>query len=220
MAYKRKRTTRRSARRVKRKVARIPRSINLGASFTRSWFEGNWVFDTAATSGFWRTIRPTFGDVPNWTEYRNLFDMYKVHSIKVTIHPRYLYATQPANSATGPATNQMYLTYVTDTDHDFSYVPTGIYSSGTYNTLLEKAGSRCKTVALNKPRSFTFTPKIVEDFGGAFHMAKMPWMNTQTFSTLYGAHLFMHDYAFSALNGGDFGVDIQYTFKFSMKGQN
>lgn len=208
-------------RKMWRKPSRALTSTNRGVTFTRSFWSSNWAFDPATLNGFWRVFRPSFSDIPNYIDYRSLFDMYKVTKVTVTLHPRITMLTQPQNSGTGPASNQMYVTYATDTEHDFAYNPSGTYQSTNYNSFLERMGSRAKTRVFNKPVKFTFKPRIIDDFGGGFTMKPCPWLNSSIMSTvLYGAHVWLHDYAFGALNAQQFGADVQYTLHFACKGQN
>lgn len=205
-------------------MVRVPRAISnasRGVSFKRSFFVENWGFSPAATSGFWKKLAPSFTDLPNSSEYLVLFDMYKVNGIKVTFHPRNSLVQAPDNQSAGVYNNQFYITYAAETEHDYSLIPTGTYGASNYNSFLEKMGSKVRTKPMTKPVSLYFKPRVIDDLGGGINMKRCPWLNTSMASTiLYGAHVWLHDYAFGALNNQQFGVDIQYTFYFQCKGYN
>lgn len=195
-------------------------TVARGVSFTRTFFKDSWAFSSASTSGFWRKIVPSLSDVPNSAEYIALFDQYKVTRIKITLHPRYGEVYAAVGSSTN-VQNQMYLTYSTDAQHDYTYSPGGTYNSANYNSFLEHMGNRSKTVPFKNPVSFSWKPRVIDDMGGGVNMKVCPWVDTSTSTMLlYGCHLWMHDYNFGSLNATQFGCDIQYTFYFQCRGDN
>lgn len=224
IAAKRRRTYRK--RNMAKRVTTLKKyvsSANRGVSFKRTWFSTIWDFNTAAVTGFWQTFRPRFTDIPNSSEYVSLFDQFKVTGVKVTFHPRWLNVNMPANITTSTLGNpQFYMTYLKSMN-DFDWIPTGTYTSANYNAFLEEGGSSARTVALNKPVSVFFRPKILEDAGTlGVKMTTPPWMslNHGANTQFHGIHAFLHDYNFAGADAAGFGLDIQYTLYFQCKGQS
>jgi hypothetical protein len=178
---------------------------------------------TASTNGFWRRINVNFGNLPNNNEYSVLFDEFKITGVKVKFHPRITgVQTLSTASANLPITNnQFYLTYRKAVDKDVQG-PLGTYSSATYNRFLELAGPRVITRPLNRPISVFFRPKIIDPHGTQHSSTRTVTAGWQNFNTIqedhWGPQFFMHDYAFSNANSGQFGVDIQLTFYFTCRG--
>lgn len=229
MAYRRRSTNRRKLTYKRKRYARKARparsisTVNRGVSFKRTWFSTIWDFNTAAVTGFWQSFRPRFTDIPNSSEYISLFDQFKVTGVKVTFHPRWLNVNMPANITTSTLGNsQFYMTYC-KSSNDFDWTPTGTYTSANYNAFLEEGGSSARTVALNRPVSVFFRPKILEDAGTlGVKMTSPPWMslNHGANTQFHGIHAFLHDYNFSGSDTSGFGLDIQYTLYFQCKGQS
>lgn len=194
---------------------------NRGVSFKRIFFSTGWAFGTAATSDFWRKITPRFAELPNYLEYQSLFDEFKMTGIKVTFHPRFGSTFVGLNNAT-VQNNQMYIT-LSESTRDHEVVPSGSYSSATYNTFLEEFSSRSRTYKFDKPVSLYFKPTIYDETGTPFGTAhrKCPWMAIadSTQIRMHGMHAFIHDYNFTNVNAASFGCDIQYTFYFQCRGQ-
>lgn len=210
---------RKYTRRLKR-IARPISTANRGVSFKRTWFSTAWPFGTATTDGFWRKFNCTLAQCPNYLEYVALFDEYKITGVKVTFHPRNGMVQAPAQG-TGLAinNNQFYITTSTS-KRDYGLVPSGTYSSSTYNGMLEELGASARTKPLTKPVSIFYKPTIYSDEGGGVNMKKFPWIQTNIVDVAcHGAHAFIHDYNFSNLNAQTMGVDIQYTMYFQCRGQ-
>lgn len=209
----------------KARPARAISTANKGVSFKRSWFSTSWAFGATTTNDFWRRFAPRFSEIPNYLEYANLFDEYKITGIKVTFHPRFGATNLPNNAANNTVgNNQMYITIANGTK-EYNLVPTGAYSSTTYNNFLEELGSKARTIKFDKPVSIYFKPHVFEEIGGAsgygYKQTRAGWFETATSlqPTMHGAHAFIHDYNFTNQNITGFGCDIQYTFYFQCRGQ-
>lgn len=229
MVYKKSTYRKRKPMMRKKKTWRSkPRAITTatkGVSFKRVFFSTAWAFGTTTTNDFWRRFVPRFSDIPNHLEYANLFDEYKVTGIKVTLHPRFGVVNQPQNSASGTVTNnQMYVT-IANANKEYELIPSGSYSSTTYNGMLEELGSKTRTYKFDRPISLYFKPNIFEEIGGAsgygYKHSSCPWLELKSGLNpmLHGMHAFIHDYNFTNLNVSGFGVDVQYTIYFQCRGQ-
>jgi len=209
----------------KARPTRALSTANKGVSFKRTFFVQNWAFGTTTTSDFWRRIVPRFSDMPNHLDYNAVFDEYKITGIKVTFHPRFGATNLPNNAANNTAgNNQMYIT-IANATKEYEYVPTGSYSSSTYNNFLEELGNKTRTIKFDKPVSLYFKPQIFEQVGGTsgygYKHSKAPWLElgTSLQPAYHGMHAFLHDYNFTNLQISGFGCDIQYTFYFQCRGQ-
>jgi len=209
-------------RRMMRKVPKPISTASRGVSFKRQFWSSSWAFSSASTAGFYRRLANSFSNMPNWAEYSNLFDEFKITGIKWTFHPRFGEGILQTQLNAGPVTNQMYFDLVTDTKSDPTIVPAGTYSSSTYNTFLEK-NANVKVHKFDRPVSLFYRPKIaVETVTGLLEMRDPGWLTIQNNSGYvhYGGWAFFHDYAFGALNAGANGCDIQVTYYFKCRGQN
>lgn len=220
-------STRRTKRRVMRRTKPLRALISTaskGVAFKRSFFVGNWAFGTTATSDFWRRFTPRFNEMPNHLEYNAVFDEYRITGIKITLHPRIGMVSYQQTATATPTTNQMYIT-IANATKEYEFVPTGTYSSATYNSMLEELGTKTRTIKFDRPVSLYFKPQIFEEVGGTsgygYKHVKAPWLQlgTSLQPSYHGMHAFIHDYNFTNLNAQQFGVDIQYTFYFQCRGQ-
>lgn len=193
-------------------------SITRGVSFKRTFFTQNWIWGTASTSSFWRSMTFAINTLPNFSEYAGLFDQYKLTRVKVTFHPRYLNTDSDVVGAT-PTTNQMYITCGPDTQSDPTYIPLGTYGSASYNSFLELAGDRVKTFLFNKPVSMWVKPMQWDSTNSRMMSPIWQSFNSAPGAAHYRCWAYIHDYGFSALNASQFGVDIQYTYYFQVRGQ-
>lgn len=219
-----RRTRRRTMRRSQPMRALIV-TANKGVSFKRTFFTTAWAFGTAATTDFWRRFTPRLSDMPNHLEFNAVFDEYKMTGIKITLHPRFAATNLPINAASSlVANNQMYIT-IANASKEYELVPTGTYSSATYNNMLEELGSKTRTYRFDRPISLYFRPQIFEEVGGTtgygYKHVKAPWLQlgTSLQPQYHGMHAFIHDYNFTNLNTFGFGCDVQYTYYFQCRGQ-
>lgn len=92
------------------------------------------------------SIQFTLSQVPNVTEFTNLFDCYRINGVKVKLMPR-------ANSAE-IGTNQGMIKLFSTIDYDDATVPTAITDLLQYETL--------KTTSSNREHTRYFKPKIAK----------------------------------------------------------
>lgn len=109
------------------------------------------IFYNGAISG--STVVDTFGaqyfrlvDIPNYTEFTNLFDMYRIDAVKITFMPR-------GNSAE-VGTNQGLVKFFSVIDYDDITTPTAI------NDLLQYENLKVTNTAKNHSR--TIRPKLAK----------------------------------------------------------
>lgn len=189
-------------------VCRLRRSI-------RTWKE-NWVFSTASTPGFRKYFAPTLADVSDNAQYIALFDEYRVNSITVTFVPRYGECVVPAYGTGSALNNQFYLTVGFDRVQE---VTAGAYGAATYNGTWQQCED-VKMFKLDKPVSYTYKPRIIDNASGAAKTVKMPWLMTAvTDSALIGIQAFIHDANFTGLSTSGFAVDVHYTFDIEFRGE-
>lgn len=213
----------RATRRVKRRVAvsrRMPRIPAL-VSFKRTVIlSPGWTWNTTTVAGFYRRITPALNLLPNFNEYQALFDEYRMNAIKITFHPRFQ-GTQSDTFAGAPSQNQFYMTTSIDKRSDPQFVPSGLYSSTTYNQMLEYQ-DKVKTFQCSKPFSvFIKKPTIQATVSTGNTKMKNPgWLSILDAGDMNWNSLwcFFHDYNFLGNNNASFGVDIQYTFYFQCRG--
>lgn len=229
MVYKRKRTSKRRMK--KRMTKRIPRtisSVSKGVYFKRSYWSIGWEWNPTTTAGFWRRPAPSISSLPDIADFQNMFDEYKMLGVKITLHPRFQSVTAPAAAVSGSLVyqNSPYLTYAIDTTSSPNYLPTGAYSSSTYNNMLEECNNP-KTRIFNKPISIYYKPKIQTDVtqGSSYSNSRMEspkWISFEngTQVPMWSTQLFIHDYNFNMTDTFQFSCDVHYTYYFLCRGQN
>lgn len=208
-SYKRKRYTRR--------LKRTPTTVGFGkpVSFKRTVYLSNWAFSSVSTNGFWRYNFMTFDAITNASEYKALFDQYKINGVKFQFRPRWSGAD--AQQTATPGQNMVYASIYHDPESDIT--PSGTYTSTTFNTFLENANGKVRTVKCDKPFSVYFKP-AVPDSGMVTNgrYLRSPWLSCLNASGLghRGFHLFLNDANFSASSSITF--DIIATVYFQMRG--
>lgn len=100
----------------------------------------------SSTLDVFSSIQFTLGQVPNVSEFTNLFDCYRINGVKVKLMPR-------ANSSE-IGTNQGMIKLFSAIDYDDATVPTAITELMQYENL--------KTTASNRDHSRYFKPKIAK----------------------------------------------------------
>lgn len=151
-------------------------------------------------------------------EFSNTFDAYKIERIRITFIPRYGGVTADAQLPAGaPTQNQFYLTIGLDRENQLT--PTGTYTSNTYNQFLENV-SAVKTVPLDKPFTYSFRPKILDQNNLSSSAIWAPFISCVTPNQFHlGLLAFVHDVNFVGLNNAVFGVDVIYDFDMTFRGQ-
>lgn len=183
-------------------MKRSPRNNIL--SVKRVWNWTTFVPSTASTAGFWQYIGFSTQSLPDWNQFTNVFDEFKVNALKFTFYPRYTevpIAGQP----------QVYITYVVDPTSLLT--PTGAYSRATYNTLLEQSGVRIKSG--NRPVTiYNKYPKMSDDINLNLSQKSInTWVNTNSGGNqIYkGFHLFFSDANFSGAGFASVSYDVTVT---------
>lgn len=204
---------------MKKAVARPSKQIP-EVSFTRTTWIANWDWSTVSVGGYYRAILPLFNQIQNYAEYTQLFNLYKIKGIKVTLLPRYGEVVAPASSTAGQTSynNQFYVTWGQQRGN--VVVPTGTYGSTTYNLMCENIYN-IRTQKLDKPVSYFFRPNIAQSVGvSGAEIIRAPWLSTTDGVDVshIGLLAFIHDANFAALEQPGFSLDLQYTFYFSCKG--
>lgn len=199
-----------------------PRKSIPEVSFQRTTWIATWDWNTTTTLGYYRAIVPNFSQIQNYAEYSQLFNLYKITGVKVTLLPRYGEVVAPSSSTAAQTSynNQFYLTW--GQQKGASLTPTGLYNSTTYNAMTENVVG-LRTVKLDGPKSYFFRPNISMSLGSTG--AEIVPSSKQWLSTTDGVDVphigilaFIHDANFAALEQPGFSVDLQYTFYFKCKG--
>lgn len=198
------------------KKQRVPRSIVPAKLFAkRTFYNGNWTFNTVTVDGYWRNYSFTFSQLPNVVEYTALFDEYKINAIKVTFRPAYdsVPSDAPAlNVNTGP---QSYAHIFVD---PAAVNPSGIYGAATLNSFLENDG--VKTYDTNKPFSVYFKPMIrdqVQGTGPNAEIRRSKYIRTtETGAVHTGFNMFLQQNNLST-NNTRISLDIFVTFYMTLK---
>lgn len=160
-------------------------------------------------------------DLPNGTEYTNLFDQYKLNAIKVTFRPRYdnFSGNDTVDTVLPGITNQQGTMLHIIKDPRDTTGPSGTYTSANFNTFCEKGGVRSYQGI--KPVTVYFKPMINQTIEGQ-NINRVPpkWINTNDYTAgtpvVYnGFHAFATDFNFNGSFGQGFDVFVTYymTFK-------
>lgn len=217
---------RRSIRRVTRgrivkrraRRMRVPRSLALrqnNLTLKRKFFLSSWVWATATTNDFWRYTTFTASQIPNFAELANVFDQYRINGLKYTFMPRY--DSVEASTATALGSPAAYAHVVIDPES--TVVPSGVYGSGTLNTLMEN--TKVKTYRLGRPFSVYFKPKcLMQSFGGGTAGSVISPRSNRTSDTAIehrGFHMYVHQNNFLASANGNIVLDTFVTVYLSLK---
>lgn len=210
----RKRATTRRMYRRSRLTRRSP-AYGPVTSFKRTVYLSNWAFSSVSTSGFWRYNFMTFDAITNSAEYKSLFDQYRINGVKFQFRPRWSGAD--AQQTATPGQNMVYASIYIDPESEIT--PAGTYMSTTFNTFLENANGKVRTVKCDKPFTVYYKP-AVPDSGMVTNgrYLKSPWLSMTNATSLghRGFHLFFNDANFSAASSITF--DIVATVYFQCRG--
>lgn len=230
MVYKRKRVSGkrirgRVAKRRTMNISRPRRSYKLGPvlQVKRTTYFGVWQIGSATTNDFWKYETFTAQSINNFTEFKNVFDEYKVNAIKVTYRPRvdnYAAASEVAGGGVAGSTGTPLCTMHTLVDPSSTLAPSGTASMVTLNTYLENQGIRTRT--LNKPVSVYYRPKCSDQlYGGSTtgRSVKGGWIKTFDDTVQYrGYHSFVSWPNFGTINTFTLpALDVFVTFYVSFR---
>lgn len=189
----------------------------------RKFWVQNWTPGTAATNDFWRLFAPTLGDIPNFNDYTNIYDSYKITKFKVHLVPRYdgFQGNDTVDTVLPGVTNQgaTRVHVAIDPKCRNNDGPTGAYTSATLNLFLER--SRARTYTGNKPLTFTCRyPCVLSDVNANSNAKaeKAGWYQTNITNIGHrGIHVFLQDINLTGTFGQSF--DVFYTLDVMFKGQ-
>lgn len=175
----------------------------------RKFWLQTWVPTTVTTNDFYREYRLRLADLPQYTEYSNVFDRYKIAAMKLSFTPKFdNYGGDVAGTK-----GTTYVSYIRD-----MYGPpqtlTGAYSSATYNTFAENG--KVHTRRADRPFSIYYKPTLVNTGISGSQKVKaqfLPVANDTVFH--YGPLVFFHDANFSGTWNQQYDVWVTYymTFK-------
>lgn len=210
---------RRTTRRVRRKLT-VARPIRQTPqlSFTRTFWYQNWTPSTVATSNFYRQWSFQLAFMPQYTEFSNIFDQYRINAIKCVFRPRYDgFSGNDTTDTTLPGvTNQAGTKLHVIVDPKANITPVGAYNNGTLNTMLENG--RVKTYSGNRDVTVFFKPMVNNNVGGlnAGRRIKAPWMQCATADAVdhYGFYIFAQDINFTGVFGQSWDMFITYYLQF------
>lgn len=143
------------------------------------------------------------GQLPNMSEFSNLFDVYKMNAIKFELVPC------QTGSDVNPNTTSLFLPNILSAiDYTDSTAPTGI------NELMQYTS--CRRTKITRRHSRYFKPKVNNDVNTiAIGNARPGWYGFGAAIPMYGVKWGL-DQPFNVASGG-FGVDRYVTFYFSCK---
>lgn len=228
MAYRRRMGMKRSAKRKykKRTTMRMTRYVRPKHDFlktTRKFWVQNWTPGVAATNDFWRYFAVTFGDMPNFSDYANIYDSYKITSVLIQLVPRYdgFSGNDTVDTVLPGVTNQgaTRVHVAIDPKRRSNDGPTGAYTSATLNTFLER--SKAKTFSGNRTVSILLKhPCVLTDMNSNSNAVaqKAGWYQTNITNIAHqGVHVFLQDINLTGTFGQSF--DVFYTYNILFKGQ-
>lgn len=206
MVYKRYRSgkIKRAQRTIRKAHKRVSRSMTSRGvyHFKRSFRLSQIVFNVGTTSMYGEQFDIT--QLPNVTEFSNLFDLYKINAIKLELVP-----CQTGSDTNPPSTSIFLPNIMSAIDYTDSTPPSGI------NELMQYPG--CRRTKITRRHSRYFKPKVNIDVNGvALGNNRSNWMGFGVATPHYGVKWGL-DQIFNVPAGQGFGVDRYVTFYFSCK---
>lgn len=211
--YRRKRRTRRRYKKKSMRMYKQPAKNML--SVKRRFYLTQWTWTTTTTADFWKYLTFSAGLIPNFAEYTNVFDEYRINALKYTFMPRYTDVEAAGAGATGSP--QAYAHVLIDPTS--TLIPAGVYGSGTLNNLMENTNVR--TRQCHRPFSVYFKPKILQQaFGGgtAGVVRKSAYIRSSDTAVDHrGFHIYVQQNNFSASANANIIFDIFVTVYLTLK---
>lgn len=181
-------------------------------SFRRRFLASTYTWSTGTVNGFWNVMQMAFNQIPNSTDYSDLFSEYKIKRISVTFVPRYDGVDQ-TGAGTGAGLPMLHYKVETPT----FLTPAGTYNQSTLNAYLD---TNPKSVAFNKPVTVRFTPTLQTDINNAVvETSKPQWIRSTSpgnAAVHYGLSFFVMFNGFSSPTA-TFTTDVYYEFEFDMR---
>lgn len=205
--YRRRKPAAKRARTTRRRIPRSIRPLQQTAMIQRTFYNQNWAFSSAVTTGFWRYFSPQLSQMPSFAEVTALFDVYKIKAVKFTFRPRF-----DQNPATG-TTPQMFAHVLVDPLSNAN--PGGTYNSTNLNTYLENGNVRSRNC--NRPFSVYWKPWVSEQeasggSGNPISYKKTPWLSCNNGANVSqrGFFIFLADNNLSGTSNMQFDIFITY----------
>lgn len=212
--FRRKKRTIRK-RTYKRRAMRMVRRPSNSLFIKRKFFSTSWVWTTTTTNDFWRYFVFDLNNIPNVTELQNVFDMYRINGLKYTFMPRYTAVEGSTAGSTGTPTAYAHVIV----DPESTLIPSGVYGSGTLNSLMEN--TKVRTFNLNRPFSIFYRPKITSQANGGTTsgvISSPKFIRTSDASTLHrGFHMYVQQNQFTASAAANIVLDVFITAYVSLK---
>lgn len=160
-------------------------------------------------------------DIFNAGQFKNLFDLYKITAVKLTIIPRFDNASV-GEASNGPTQNSLPMLYVAPNRSAWSTAPTSVQD------ILNDDG--CKVMTLNKKVSFFLrspAPRIIDGAGNGvpiqFNNNVRPWLTTGgngQDADQSGVNYYSHRWAISNLGTAGVYTDVYATYYMTFKEQD
>lgn len=174
----------------------------------------SWQISTVTTNNFCQQFTATLQDVPNYTQYVDMFDRYRIAGVKWTFQPRF---TDYTNAATVAPVLQAHM--LTD---PFAPSVAGMnittYSRGNLNTFLEHGNTR--TYRTNRPFSCymrAYTPDDINAVADAKRI-RFPLTNVSNVGRVaQGPTVFVSEPNLTG-NFGSMIIDVYATFYLQFRG--
>lgn len=160
-------------------------------------------------------------DIFNSSQFKNIFDLYKITGVKLRIVPRYNQASV-AESTVGPNLNELPMLYIAPNRSAWSTAPTSVQD------ILNDDG--VKIVRLEKPVTFYLNspaPRIVDGAGTGvpiqFNNNIRPWLTTggnAQDADQSGVGYYSHRWLIDNRNTNGIYVDVYATYYMTFKEQD
>lgn len=202
---------------------RVPRPMSFRKNQVvcqRTFYVENWTPGTAVTSQFWRYYSPSLSSLPSVSDFSNLFDLYKINAIRITLRPRYdNFAGNDTTDTTLPGVTAQGGTnvHVLIDPHNTNVTPTGTYTTTNLNSFLENG--RVKSYTGNEPIEIYWKPLIGDAMSVGEARVKSPWLGTGATPqniVHHGVHIFLQDTNFTGTFNQSY--DVFFTYYMSFKG--
>lgn len=199
---KRTRAPKNARRRTRRARPRVARSlVNRVHHFKRTFRLPQLNFSVGSTLMYAEQF--DIGQLPQFTDFANLFEVYKVNAIKYELVP-----CQTGSDLNPTATTLFLPNILSVVDYTDATPPTGINELMQYTNL--------RRTKITRRHSRYFVPKVNNDVNGiAIANVKPTWMGFGAGIPMYGVKWGLDQPVNTAVNG--FGIDRYVTFYFSCK---
>lgn len=139
-------------------------------------------------------------DVPNYTEFTALYDMYKINAVKITFLPQ-MTQNVSLGSVNNPQASTRFFSVI---DYNDSSAPTSIDELRQYQS--------CKmTPILRKHTRFIMKPKILD----SSNSSRSPWISTSSPSTNYfGLKVAVENMSSSTTTFMDYTIEAKFYLSF------